>query len=204
MKVFALALGVTLLCLAAGPDPEKTRMMGIASAPIRLDLYSDFTCPHCKLFHDQFLPKIVAEYIAVNPPKAYLVFHEYTLTGPGHEYSREASNYAAAAARIGKYAQVAGALFVSQESWVRTGKVWDAVAAAPQLTAADKAKIQALVKDPTVLAEVQRDLDMGNAAHVDRTPTVVIWPRGKKQTPWSYWDERGFALFRSFLSDSLK
>jgi len=202
MKVLALALGVTLLCLAAGPDPEKSRTMGSLSAPIRLDLYSDFTCPHCKLFHDQFLPKIVAEYIT--PGKAYLVFHEFTLTGQGHEYSREASNYAAAAARIGKYAQVAGALFQSQESWARTGKVWDAVASAPQLTAADKAKIQALVKDPTVLAEVQRDLDMGNAAHVDRTPTLVIWPRGKKQTPWSYWDATGYALFRSFLNDQAK
>ena len=197
MKLFALALGLTLFCLAAGPDTEKTRMAGSPAAPIRLDLYSDFTCPHCKLFHDQFLPRIVAEYI--NPGKAYLVFHEYTLTGQGHEFSREASNYAAAASRIGKYAQVAGALFASQESWARSGKVWDVVASV--LTPAERTKVQTLVKDPTVLAEVQHDLDMGNAAHVDRTPTVVIWPRGKKQTPWSYWDEKGYGLFRSFLSD---
>src|SRR5439155_1517938 len=106
------------------------------------------------------------------------------------------------AARMGKYAQVSGALFQSQESWSRTGKVWDAVS--PVLTAAERTRIQALVKDPAVLADVQHDLDSGNAAHVMQTPTVIIWPRGKKQTPWSYWDERGYGLFRSFVSDLLK
>jgi protein-disulfide isomerase len=186
--------------MAAGPDTEKSRTMGSLAAPLRLDLYSDFTCPHCKLFHDQILPKLVNEYVSTG--RACLVFHEYTLTGQGHEFSREASTYAAAATRVGKYPQVAGALFLSQESWARTGKVWDVVSSA--LTPAERIRVQALVKDPAVLAEVQHDLDMGNAAHVDRTPTVIIWPRGKKQTPWSYWDERGYALFRSFLNDQLK
>jgi hypothetical protein len=37
---------------------------------------------------------------------------------------------------------------------------------------------------------------------VDRTPTVIISPRGKKQTPWSYWND--YALFRSFMVDQLK
>jgi len=62
--------------------------------------------------------------------------------------------------------------------------------------------VQALVKDPAVLADVQRDLDSGNNAHVDRTPTLVITPRGKKQTPWSYWGN--YELFRGFLNDQLK
>ena len=199
MKFLAFVLAAALTCMAAGPDSEKSRTMGNMGAPLRLDLYSDFTCPHCKLFHDQFLTRVVNGYISTG--KAYLVFHEYTLTGPGHEHSREASNYAAAASRIGKYPQVAGALFQSQESWARSGKVWDVVSTV--LTPAERIKVQALVKDPAVLADVQHDLDMGIAAHVDRTPTVVITRRGK-QTPWSYWDERGFGLFQSFVNDQLK
>jgi protein-disulfide isomerase len=171
--------------------------MGNLAAPIRMDLYSDFTCPHCKMFHDQILPKLVTDYI--NPGKAYLVFHEYTLTGPGHEHSREAANYAAAAARIGKYSQVSAALFASQESWARTGKVWDTVSSV--LSPAERTKIQALAKDPAVQAEVQHDVDSGNASRVDRTPTVVISAKGK-QTPWSYWND--YPLFKSFLDDQLK
>jgi len=34
-----------------------------------------------------------------------------------HQYSREAANYATAAARLGKYQQVADALFLNQLVW---------------------------------------------------------------------------------------
>jgi protein-disulfide isomerase len=173
--------------------------MGNVNAPIRLDLYSDFTCPHCKHFHDELLTKLADDFIT--PGKAYLVFHDYVLTGPGHEYSREAALYATAAAHMGRYAEVAGALFASQASWVVSGKVWDAVSPALK-TPAERTKIQTLVKDPAIATEVMNDTNLGNASHVDRTPTVVISPRGKKPTPWSYWND--WALFKSFMADQMK
>ena len=187
MKMFALALALILPCLAAGPEIKS---MGNPAAPMRMDLFDDFTCPHCKMLHEQILPRIIADY--VTPGKAYLVFHEFTLTGPGHEHSQTASLYAAAAARVGKYQQVCDALFLTQSSWALTGKVWEAVL--PALTPAEQKKVQLLMKDPTVAAEVQRDLDLGTAAHVDRTPTLVMTRKGK-QTPWSYWNDYG--LFKS-------
>ena len=94
--------------------------MGNPAAPLRMDLFGDFTCSHCKKFHEQILPRIMADY--VTPGKAYLVFHEFTLTGQGHEHSKTASMYAAAAARVGKYQQVADALFLTQSSWAMSGK----------------------------------------------------------------------------------
>src|SRR5947208_4665333 len=114
MKMFALALALTVAAVAAGPEMEKSRTMGNPGAPVRMDLYSDFTCPHCKMLHEQILPKLITDY--VNPGKAYLVFHEYTLTSPGHEHSKAASLYAEAAAKIGKYQQVSDALFATQSS----------------------------------------------------------------------------------------
>src|ERR1017187_4184375 len=144
MKMFALALAVMLPCLAAGPEGKSMvhphrcgrvthalaagpegKSMGSPAAPMRMDLFDDFTCPRCKVFHEQLLPKIMADY--VTPGKAYLVFHEFTLTGPGHEHSKTASLYAAAAARVGKYPQVCDALFQTQSSWAISGKVWEAV-----------------------------------------------------------------------------
>ena len=189
MKMFALALTLMLPCLAAGPDSKS---VGNPAAPLRMDLYSDFTCPHCKVLHEQILPKIMADY--VTPGKAYLVFHEFTLTGPGHEHSKTASLYAAAAARVGKYQQVCDALFQAQSSWAMSGKVWETVA--PALTPAEQKKVQALFKDPAVAAEVQQDLELGAAAHVDRTPTLVMTRNGK-QTPWSSWTDYG--LFKSMV-----
>ena len=140
----------------------------------------------------RLLPRIIADY--VTPGKAYLVFHEFTLTGPGHEHSHTASLYAAAAARIGKYQQVADALFQTQSSWAVSGKVWEAVA--PALTPAEQKKVQALMNDPTVAAEVQRDLELGMAAQVNQTPTLVMTRKGK-QTPWSSWADYG--LFQSMV-----
>ena len=147
MKMFALALALTLPCLAAGPDVKG---VGNPAAPLRMDLYSDFTCPHCKVLHEQTLPKIMADY--VTPGKAYLVFHEFTLTGPGHEHSKTASLYAAAAARVGKYQQVCDALFQTQSSWAVSGKVWETVS--PALTPAEQKKVQALFKDQIGRAHV--------------------------------------------------
>jgi protein-disulfide isomerase len=189
MKTFALALALMLPCLAAGPDGKS---VGNPAAPMRMDLYSDFTCPHCKMLHEQILPKIMADY--VTPGKAYLVFHEFTLTGPGHEHSRTASTYAAAAARVGKYQQVCDALFQTQSSWAVSGNVWEAVS--PSLTPVEQKKVQLLFKDPAIAAEVQRDYDLGVAAHVDRTPTLVMTRKGK-QTPWSSWTDYG--LFTSMV-----
>jgi protein-disulfide isomerase len=189
MKMFALALALMLPCLAAGPDSKS---VGNPAAPLRMDLYSDFTCPHCKVLHEQILPKIMADY--VTPGKAYLVFHEFTLTGQGHEHSKTASLYAAAAARVGKYQQVCDALFQTQPSWALSGKVWETVS--PALTPAEQKKVQALFKDPAIAAEVQHDLELGVAAHVDRTPTLVMTRKGK-ETPWSSWTDYG--LFKSMV-----
>jgi len=187
MKTFALAIALMLPCLAAGPEGKS---MGNPSAPLKMDLFDDFTCPHCKMLHEQILPRIIADY--VTPGKAYLVFHEFTLTGPGHEHSRTASMYAAAAARVGKYQQVCDALFLTQSSWAMSGKVWETVS--PALAPVEQKKVQALMNDPTVAADVQRDLDRGMAAHVNQTPTLVMTRKGK-QTPWSFWNDYG--LFKS-------
>ena len=189
MKTFALLIALTLPGLAAGPDIKS---VGNPAAPMRMDLFDDFTCPHCKVLHEQILPKIMADY--VTPGKAYLVFHEFTLTGPGHEHSKAASLYAAAAARVGKYHQVCDALFATQSSWAVSGKVWETVA--PALTAAERTKVQALFQDPSIAAEVQHDFDLGMAAHIDRTPTLVMTRKGK-QTPWSSWTDYG--LFTSMV-----
>jgi protein-disulfide isomerase len=194
MKPVALALVLLLPCLAIGPDIDRAKALGSPSAPVRLDLYSDFQCPHCKMLHETILPAIVRDYVTTG--KAYFVSHEFPLNG--HTYAREAANYATAAARIGKYQLVGDAIFQNQNSWGMTGKVWDVVAAV--LSPADQKKVQALAKDPSVLAEVQRDVDAGTAAHVNQTPTMII-TRGMKQTPWAYWTD--YNLFKGYLDEML-
>ena len=89
MKLPALALAALLPALAAAPNVNKARAMGNPAAPITMELYSDFLCPHCKHLHEAILPSILTDF--VNNGKAYLVFREFPLNIPGHEHAREAA-----------------------------------------------------------------------------------------------------------------
>jgi protein-disulfide isomerase len=197
MKILALSLAALLPCLAAGPDPEKGRTMGNPSAPMLFELYSDFVCPACKHLHENVLPAIVMDY--VNTGKAYLVFREFPLNIPAHVQARPAAILAVAAARIGKYQTVSDALFRSQQVWSVSGKVWETVAGV--LTPEEQKKVQALVKDPSVLADVQRDVDRGTKAALNQTPTLMITYKLKQQ-PWANFAD--YSLFRGYIDALLK
>jgi protein-disulfide isomerase len=171
MKRFALALAL-LPCLAFGITPEidKAKAQGNPSAPITMEVFTSFDCPHCRELHETTMPLIVRDF--VKSGKVYLVYREFPLSGPYHPHAREAANYAVAAGRVGRFHEVASALFKHQMTWHQNGKVWDTVAAV--LSPAEQKKVQALAKDPGVAAEVQREYDAGVAAGINATPTVFV------------------------------
>jgi protein-disulfide isomerase len=198
MKVYAVAVAALLPCLAASlAEVNKAKTLGSPSAPVRLDIFSDFQCPACKGFHENLLPNIVRDYVV--PGKVFLVSHEFPL--PMHPYSREAANYATAAARIGKYQQVAAALFKNQVAWSANGKVWDAVAAV--LSPTEQKKVQELAKDPTVVGEVQQDVQFAQAQKVNQTPTVNVSRAGKAYA-FPGPDPANYPLMKSLIDGLLK
>jgi protein-disulfide isomerase len=198
MRLPAIALLALLPCVAASlGDVDKTKSIGNPTAPVRIDIYSDFQCPACKGFHESVLPVLVRDYVAAG--KVYIVSREFPLTQ--HQYSREAAGYAVAAAQVGKYQQVADALFKNQTTWAANGKVWDAVA--PVLTPAEQKKVQALAKDPTVLAQVQSDLDSGLMQRVGQTPTIFVG-KGQTKYPFAGPDQGNYPLLRALIDGLLK
>jgi protein-disulfide isomerase len=170
MKRYALALVFASLAFGITPEIDKAKAQGNPAAPIVMEVFASFTCSHCREFHDTTIPLIVKDF--VNPGKVYLVYREFPLSGPYHPHAREAANYAVAASRVGKYLEVASALFKNQLTWSQNGKVWDTVATV--LSPAEQKKVQALVKDPGVVAEVQREYDAGVAGGINATPTVFV------------------------------
>jgi protein-disulfide isomerase len=170
MKAMLFLACLGAVCLAAPPDADRGKILGSPTAPIRLDVYSDFECPACKNFHEQLLPLILRDYVI--PGKVAVVNHEFPLNIPEHKYSREAADYATAAARLDIYQPVADVLFREQSNWMFSGKVWQTVATV--LTPEQQKRVQALAKDPSVLAEVSRDVDAGNREPVRATPTIIV------------------------------
>ena len=185
MKLRALLLAGLLLgnSMFADAPVRSGRVLGSPVSAITIDLYHDFQCPGCKVLYEQTIRPLIANY--VEKGRVYLVEHYYPL--PIHAHAKEAACYACAADRIGKYEQVCEILFKKQDEWSRTGKVDETVCSV--LTPAESAKIRALVKDPTVMAEVQRDLTLGQQHGVNGTPTMLITKNGKTytiSTPVSY------------------
>jgi len=195
MKLAAVAFVALLPCLAASlGDIEKSKSVGNPSAPVRIDVYSDFQCPACKNFHETVLPTLIKDYVTSG--KVYVVFREFPLQM--HPYSREAAGYAVAASQVGKYNQVSDALFQAQQNWSANGKVWDTVAAV--LTPVEQKKVQALAKDPAVLAQVQQEVELGNLNKINQTPTIYV-SKGARKYPYTGPDRSNYPFLRALIDD---
>jgi len=129
--------------------------------------------------------------------KVFLVYREFPL--PIHAHSREAANYAVAAAHLGLYQPVADALFRDQVAWSLNGKVWETVASV--LTLSQQTKVKAAADSASVLGEILRESNAGRAVPVTSTPTLVV-SRGTKIYPVS--GTLNYEILKRLIDDVLK
>ena len=174
MKLLAPALLLASLVMSSpAAQTKSTRAAGPVTAAVRIDLFSDFQCPSCKALHEQTIKRVKEEFAMKG--KLRLVHHDFPL--PQHKYARQAAILAAAADRLGKYDDVADALFRQQESWSQSGNV-DAVVDSV-LTPEERKKLREIAKDPAILANIERDIALGKRMMVSSTPTMIVTHGGK-------------------------
>ena len=142
---------------------------GSPSAPITIELFSDFQCPGCKGLHETTVRELRRTY--VNAGKVRLVYRDIHL--PMHKHARLAACYACAAEKLGIYDTVADKLFETQQQWDQNGKVDEAVASV--VPAAQMLKLRALAADPAI----GKGLDDATknaleTVHIPGTPTMLI------------------------------
>jgi protein-disulfide isomerase len=197
-KVAKVAAKVAPTEQSAGP-PVKS--YGSKSAPITLEVFTDYQCPSCRGFYEQTLRSLINEYVASG--KVYLVHHDYPLSA--HSHSGEAARWANSAARVGEFDQVEAALYDNQPAWEDSGDIQKYVAAA--MSPADFKRVQAQMKGcegPGPVAGVSGavsyppngkpcpidayitpDIVLGTKVPVNATPTFVITYKGKRLAPGS-------------------
>lgn len=195
MRLGAVALLLLWPAMAAVNDIDPNKTAGNPSAPVTVQIFSDFECPACKVFHDRSLPQLQRDFVATG--KVFVVYREFPL--PIHAHSREAANYAVAAAQFSLYQPVADALFRDQFAWSVNGKVWDTVASV--LTLSQQKKVKAAADGPAVLGEIVRDVNAGHAIPVGSTPTLVV-SRGARQYPVS--GTLNYEILKSLINDISK
>jgi protein-disulfide isomerase len=166
-----------ILCLLPAPlssfqaSPATiaaSKCMGSIMAPVHLELYSDFQCPHCRKLYLETMRQVFAD--CVKNGKVYMIHHDFPL--PGHPYAREAARWADAAGNFNKYEEVTYALFEKQDQWSPTGNIEPVVAAV--LSPTDLAKVKKLLRDPRVEAAIDKDVALGQTAQIHSTPTLFV------------------------------
>src|SRR5271170_6669648 len=57
--------------VAAASDEVPVKAIGSKSAPITMEVFSDYQCPSCRLLYEQTLKPLINEYVATG--KVYLI-----------------------------------------------------------------------------------------------------------------------------------
>ena len=152
-------------------DPHKA--FGSKSAPVTMEVFSDFQCPACRTLFLTTNRQLMDNYVTTG--KVFLIHRDFPL--PMHAYSRVAARYARAAAELGKTETVEKTLFENQEKWEQSGDVDGTLAAV--LSSADMTKVRALVKGGTLEPLIDKDYSLGQMYRVNQTPTTVFHSKGQ-------------------------
>ena len=175
LSIVVLLLGLSPL---AAPDARAVevpleqalaeRTMGKADAPITIIEYASLTCPHCKDFDTETLPKVKAAYIDTG--KAKLVYRDFPLDGLALR--------AAALARCApaeRYFPLIDILFKQQDSWSRAKDPLDALAKIGRLAGMSQDLVDACLKSDKLMDGIV-NIRMGGEQQfkVDSTPTFII------------------------------
>jgi protein-disulfide isomerase len=176
------------------PDIDPHKAFGSKNAPVTMEVFSDFQCPACKTLFTTTNRRLMDDYVSSG--KVYLIHRDFPLAM--HAHSRVAARYARAAAQMGRVESVEQALFQNQEKWEQTGDVDGTVAAV--LSAAEMAKVRALVKGGTLDAAIDKDFALGQTYRINQTPTTVFHSKGQT---YPYAGVISYDMLKTFLDQLL-
>jgi len=186
----APAVSTATITVNGVTDIDPTKAFGSKTAPVVVEIYSDFQCPACKQLFLNTTQKVMENY--VNTGKVYLVHRDFPL--PMHAYSRVAASYSRAAAHIGKCEPVEQALFQNQEKWETNGDVKGTVANV--LSPTEMKKVQAIVDAKTLEPLIEKDKQLAMTLPVTQTPTSVFHSKGQN---YPYAGTLSYDVLKEFL-----
>ena len=177
---FALCLcGIALPAIPQSNPPLRKVYFaaGQPTAPVRIEVFSDYQCFACRTFYTATLSRLLND--AETENRVSVVYHDFPLQM--HPYAREASRYALAARRLGKkqWAALTEAFYSRQDQWSADGKVGRI--AEEVLSPQDYARVKDLAQDPSIEQEIKEGLELGHRLQVNATPTFFIVSNGRAQ-----------------------
>lgn len=151
--------------------------LGEADAPVRVLVFSDFTCPACKRWSTAIEPQLKTEFIETGQAK--LVYYDYPLgPQPGHVHGFIAARAARCAADQNRFWEYHDVLFARQGEWpfASSAPLGEFTGYAQQL-GFDAAVFESCLKSDQHAEVVSANRMLGNNLGVGGTPTVFIGSR---------------------------
>ncbi|CAG0929583.1 Disulfide bond formation protein D [Thermoflexales bacterium] len=167
----ALALIVLVGLPAAAVERAKAvgNSLGEASAPITVEVYSDFQCPACRLFHTTTLREIEEKYVQTG--KVRVVFNHQIIRAEESVRAAEASE---CANDQGKFWEYADTLFNNQagedQGAFRDEKLYEWA----QQLGLKMDQFKTCMDERTHLAKIQSSTQTGTQRGINSTPTLFI------------------------------
>ncbi len=161
----------SLRAIAAQATPEK---LGPDNAPVKLVIFSDYTCPYCGQWAAQVQPRLLQDY--VNPGKLQIVYYDFPLGTEGeHKYAYLAARAAHCAGEQGKYWEQHDYMFGRQSDWMFAAtppvKTFEQYARTVGL---DPQKFNACLESDKYADVVTAEHALGEQLGINATPTVII------------------------------
>jgi protein-disulfide isomerase len=171
---------------------------GTPDSPVRIEVFSDFQCPHCRAFYLDVIKLLVRDY--GNSKSVYILYHDYPLDM--HPYGRAASRLALAAMHISRdlWLRVVEALYVNQDQWSLDGKFDPVLALA--LNPEALSKVKALATDSAVENDLNQEISLGNSRKITSTPTYFIMTRTGRQQRVN--GPLGYAIVKNYIDGFLR
>jgi protein-disulfide isomerase len=175
--------------------PLVSKTLGTQSAPITIEVFSDYQCPACRELYLETLRPLIDNYVLTG--KVYLIHRDMPLSQ--HPYSRLAAKYENAAAQVKELEKVSTALFEKQMQWSIDGNVDRVVAEV--LMPAEMRQVRQMVESGKMDAAIDSDVERARTFGVRQTPTMVITHNGRSDpvvgvVPYS--------MLRQYLDELLK
>ena len=170
--IYALLVPANALAGAPQPGYADQPTLGQSDAPVKLILFENFLCEHCKAFEEEVMPQLERDYIDTGKVEAYYVNLAWggeraTLAGLAGECAYRQDEVA--------FWTYKSALYEAQETWQG---VDDLAVIAQEVDGLDAEALRACVEEGRYQDEVQRDLDLAEQVGVQGTPSLVVGNQG--------------------------
>lgn len=152
---------------------EELWLGGQPNAPLKIEVFSDYQCPHCRAFYLDTIKPLIASFTRENRiSNLYIVYHDLPLDM--HQYARKAASYALAAERLGhdSWLRVSDALYQEQPQWAQDGNIEAVIARV--LDPSELALVNKLVADPAIEQTIRTEIMFAESRQIRATPTFFI------------------------------